>query len=184
MAAKSRRLSARSALKSKSPSFTDESQSPLPASSANDKESAVKDGNPFLSELPNGESRQVGIAPNDVRAYVERSGFVKGPAYMQEINSVLEKESAYIQALPTTDGEALSGSVTVRLLTEMEREILLEGLTSKRDQVSQSFEADLSLHFEDNWRWQVQQRYLPEMRQLDKDITRMKQQYIFVACDP
>uniref|UniRef100_A0A7R9ZZ63 Enkurin domain-containing protein n=1 Tax=Pyrodinium bahamense TaxID=73915 RepID=A0A7R9ZZ63_9DINO len=130
-------------------------------------------------------AKTIAVATGEVRAYVKRSGFGRGPPYLQDIIGILEDEQEYIEALPSLDAvvEESGGKRPVRLLTDAEKSGLLQGLGAKRDQMAKCFEADLELHEEEAWKRRVRERYLPEIEQIDKDIAQMNQKYIFVASD-
>lgn len=102
--------------------------------------------------------------------------------------SILEDEREYIEALPEIEAELISEDLSsakqhMRLLTEMERLGLMEALMAKQDQVEALFEAELALRSDERWQRQVQERYEPQLRQIDKDLERMSRTYIFVAAD-
>merc|ERR1712129_266014 len=130
-------------------------------------------------------ARSFKVAPSKVRAYLARSGYCQGPAYFQRIKGVLEEEQEYIRALTVTEEQPGEPGERrpVRLLKEAERQGLLEGLNAKRERMAKCFETDLDLHHEEVWKRCVRDRYGPQIEELDKDIERLKQPYIFVASE-
>merc|ERR1712242_594370 len=122
-----------------------------------------------------------------------------GHSYLQDIIGILEDEQEYIEALPSleTEVEETENKRPVRLLTDAERNGLLEGLGAKREQMAKCFEAMHSWPalervvcwlwcadvLEEAWKRRVRERYIPEIEQIEKDIVQMKQKYIFVASD-
>mmetsp|Transcript_130392 Transcript_130392/g.260125 ORF Transcript_130392/g.260125 Transcript_130392/m.260125 type:complete len:158 (-) Transcript_130392:8-481(-) len=125
------------------------------------------------------------VAPNQVRTYVARSGYCQGPAYLRRIKGVLEEEQQYIEALSATEeqpGEP-GERQPVRLLTAAERRGLVEGLHAKREQLERCFANDFDLHHEEAWKRRVRDRYEPQIVELDRDIERLNQPYIFVASE-
>lgn len=127
--------------------------------------------------------RVMAVPTAEVRAFAERRGYGRVPPYLQEVMGILEQEQEYIEALPTTMTKAEIEDRTkkpVRLLTDMERTNLLQGLGAKREQIIRCFESDLALHKDHAWKQRVKERYIPEIIQIDKDIAQLDQKYIFV----
>mmetsp|Transcript_87985 Transcript_87985/g.152439 ORF Transcript_87985/g.152439 Transcript_87985/m.152439 type:complete len:178 (+) Transcript_87985:154-687(+) len=118
-----------------------------------------------------------------VRAFAQSAEFGRIPAYLRETMNVLEDEREYIESLPEIEAEVEDpdNRRRVRLLTDIERLSLVEGLMGKREQVARCLEAELLLHHEDLWKRKVRARYEPQIEQIDKDLEKMSRRYIFVA---
>lgn len=127
------------------------------------------------------------VATSEVRAYVEARGFGRVPPRLADIMDGLEDEREYIAALPDLEAEMLSEDANtkplVRLLTDVERLALVQGLIDKQEQVEQCYEAELALRPEEVWQRKVRERYEPQMQQIDMDLEKMNRRYIFVAAE-
>eukprot|EP00747_Dinoflagellata_sp_TGD_P216955 gnl/TRDRNA2_/TRDRNA2_89413_c1_seq1.p1 gnl/TRDRNA2_/TRDRNA2_89413_c1~~gnl/TRDRNA2_/TRDRNA2_89413_c1_seq1.p1 ORF type:complete len:168 (+),score=31.33 gnl/TRDRNA2_/TRDRNA2_89413_c1_seq1:81-584(+) len=121
----------------------------------------------------------------EVRAFAERIGYGRVPAYLRDITNRLDEERTYIDSLPAMDAavEDPEQRPHVRLLTETERCGLLQGLMGKYKQVLEARRNDLDLFAEESWKVQVSDSYAPQLRQIDKDIENLSNRYIFISAD-
>mmetsp|Transcript_85879 Transcript_85879/g.191139 ORF Transcript_85879/g.191139 Transcript_85879/m.191139 type:complete len:157 (+) Transcript_85879:69-539(+) len=149
--------------------------------------SAVEEAAPVAAEKgewsPLARIRAAPMA--QVRAVLERDAYGRVPTFLQQVVENLEEEEEYIEALPLLEAEAddPEGKHPVRLLTDSERSSLLEGLGARREQVLSGFASEAALHPEEAWKRRVREQYLPQLREIDADIAKLGQRYIFVAAE-
>lgn len=119
--------------------------------------------------------------PSMARAQLRRNRHGREPDFLRGSLQRIADEVSYIGSLPNLD----DGSKTrlVRLFSDEERAMLLEGLKLKLHQTEAQFHRELAKEKSPPSRSKVKEIYEPEILQIHDEIAQLSREYIFVDCD-
>lgn len=109
-------------------------------------------------------------ARNQVREYAERRNFGRGPAFLRNVEALLDAEQQYISSLP---GDSEPPKTAVRLLTKSEKDELTLGL-------KQSFQQATALYLKAPPKSRSRNEIQAQLNKLTRDIENLSRPYIFV----
>eukprot|EP00929_Paragymnodinium_shiwhaense_P039578 TRINITY_DN20778_c0_g1_i1.p1 TRINITY_DN20778_c0_g1~~TRINITY_DN20778_c0_g1_i1.p1 ORF type:complete len:538 (+),score=129.68 TRINITY_DN20778_c0_g1_i1:145-1758(+) len=107
-------------------------------------------------------------------------GYVPEP--LQDTGRRLEDEMGYIGSLatPSSSRQEEEEKKPVRLLTDEERALLMDGLEDRLHMEERNYERDAEMRNTRAWQDHVRGRYEPKLAQIRRDMDRMSSRYIFV----
>jgi len=117
--------------------------------------------------------------PEGAKDYLKKEDYGKVPKYLQHIKQDIEAEYQYIRELQEQREQEQANRI--RLLTEDERQGLLEGLKAKWEQVNTAYQAETHITKLDTaGKMKRKEKNEAELMQIEKDIEKLSKKNIAV----